>query len=58
MVHHLTAFPLFERIPDEELKGDPIVQQVRTSTEEGKKVERNKGEKWLACFRRLEGPVR
>jgi tRNA (guanine-N7-)-methyltransferase len=26
------------------------------STEEGKKVERNKGDKWVACFRRKEDP--
>lgn len=32
--------------------------QVRTSTEEGKKVERNKGAKYLACYRRLDGPSR
>ena len=58
MVHHLTAFPLFDRIPNEELDGDPVVEQVKTSTEEGKKVERNSGDKFLACFRRLENPER
>ncbi|KAF9516909.1 hypothetical protein BS47DRAFT_1436689 [Hydnum rufescens UP504] len=58
MVHHLTAFPLFERIPNEELDGDPVVEQVKTSTEEGKKVQRNNGDKFLACFRRLEDPKR
>ncbi|GAA93878.1 uncharacterized protein L969DRAFT_84675 [Mixia osmundae IAM 14324] len=54
MVKHLDAFPLFERIPDEELRNDKIVELVRTSTEEGKKVERNSGDKYLACYRRLE----
>jgi tRNA (guanine-N7-)-methyltransferase len=58
MVHHLTAFPLFERITNEELDGDPVVEQVKTSTEEGKKVQRNNGDKFLACFRRLEDPKR
>ncbi|KAG9015347.1 tRNA (guanine-N(7)-)-methyltransferase (tRNA(m7G46)-methyltransferase) [Tulasnella sp. JGI-2019a] len=58
MVKHLDEFPLFERIIDQELEGDVIVEQVRTSTEEGKKVERNKGTKYLACYRRLDGPTR
>lgn len=75
MVQHLDAFPLFERIPDEELAGDVVVEhvsccvflanfvadvgaQVRTATEEGKKVERKGGQKYLACYRRLEGPTR
>lgn len=59
MVKHLSAFPLFERIPNDapELLADPVVEAVRVSTEEGKKVERNKGSKWLACFRRREDPV-
>ena len=57
MVKHLEEFPLFERVSEEELrkegKGD-VLDAVRQSTEEGKKVERNKGDKWLACFRRIE----
>ena len=52
MVSHLDPFPAFERIPEVELEGDPIVEQVRTSTEEGKKVERNEGVKLLAVYRR------
>jgi len=58
MVQHLNAFPLFERISDEELAGDIVVEHVRTATEEGKKVERKGGQKYLACYRRLEGPTR
>jgi len=58
MAHHLSAFPLFELIPLDDLKDDPVVEQIKTSTEEGKKVERNGGEKWVACFRRLADPVR
>lgn len=53
---HLTAFPLFEPVDEESLRAEgkgPIVDAVYTSTEEGKKVERNGGEKWLACFRRV-----
>ncbi|CAG8528036.1 7342_t:CDS:2 [Racocetra persica] len=53
MVKHLDEHPLFERIPDEEVEKDPVIPIVRTETEEGKKVERNKGEKFLSCYRRI-----
>ncbi|KAJ1667126.1 tRNA (guanine-N(7)-)-methyltransferase (tRNA(m7G46)-methyltransferase) [Coemansia sp. RSA 1813] len=56
-VKHLDAFPLFERIPDAELENDPAIPCVVNSTEEGKKVARNKGEKHLACYRRIEDPA-
>jgi len=74
MVHHLTEFPLFEYIPTEELEenvnhegddkhgsnggGDPIIDLIRNATEEGKKVSRKNGEKFVACFRRRVGPQR
>ncbi|KAI9505204.1 guanine-N-7 methyltransferase [Coemansia spiralis] len=54
---HLDAFPLFERIPDDELENDPAVPCVINSTEEGKKVARNNGSKYLACYRRIEDPA-
>jgi tRNA (guanine-N7-)-methyltransferase len=57
MEAHLSAFPLFESVDAETLRAEgkgPILDAVWNSTEEGKKVERNKGEKWLACFRRME----
>ena len=56
---HLSAFPLFESVDTETLRAEgkgPMLDAVWNSTEEGKKVERNKGEKWLACFRRIEIP--
>lgn len=56
MVSHLEGFPLFERVAGEELVDDPIVEQVRTSTEEGKKVERNNGLKLVAVYRRIGAP--
>ncbi len=56
MVEHLTAHPSFERIPDEEAEADQYVQVMRQETEEGKKVERNKGNKFVALFRRREDP--
>jgi tRNA (guanine-N7-)-methyltransferase len=57
MAHHLHKHPLFAYIPTEELADDPILRAARTSTEEGIKVERNKGDKYVACFRRLDDPV-
>lgn len=58
MVKHLTAFPLFRRIPDDDpmLKEDPCVDAVMYSTEEGRKVERNAGDKFFAAFVRLDNP--
>lgn len=56
MVQHLEAHPSFERIPEEEQEADACVQVMRTETEEGKKVERNKGPKFVALFRRMEDP--
>ena len=47
--HH----PLFERIPEEELAKDPCVHAMKTETEEGKKVERNGGNKHYAVYRRI-----
>jgi len=57
MKAHLDGFPLFESVSEDALRAEgkgPILDAVYTSTEEGKKVERNGGEKWLACFRRIE----
>ncbi|KAF5341840.1 hypothetical protein D9611_001732 [Ephemerocybe angulata] len=54
---HLTNFPLFEPVDEDTLRAEgkgTIIDAVYRSTEEGKKVESNKGEKWLACFRRIE----
>ncbi|KAF8962683.1 putative methyltransferase [Flammula alnicola] len=59
MTTHLSAFPLFQPVDEETLRSEgkgPIIDAVYTSTEEGKKVERNGGDKWLACFRRVEVP--
>src|SRR5882757_9454047 len=56
MKAHLSAFPLFESVDTETLRAEgkgPILDAVYASTEEGKKVGRNGGNKWLACFRRI-----
>lgn len=57
MVGHLEAHPSFERIGEEEQESDGCVAIMRSKTEEGQKVERNQGEKFVALFRRLEDPA-
>ncbi|CAE1325128.1 trmB [Acanthosepion pharaonis] len=56
MVKHFEEFPLFERVQDDELQNDIIVEKLYDSTEEGQKVTRNKGNKFLAVFRRIADP--
>src|SRR4051812_10385282 len=56
MVQHLDAHPLFERVSEAEQEADECVKIMKVETEEGKKVERNKGQKFVALFRRLEDP--
>ncbi|KAJ3382289.1 tRNA (guanine-N(7)-)-methyltransferase (tRNA(m7G46)-methyltransferase) [Lobulomyces angularis] len=50
MVKHLDKHPLFKKMTQEELDNDICINCVMTETEEGKKVERNKGDKFLACY--------
>ncbi|KAH7095415.1 putative methyltransferase-domain-containing protein [Paraphoma chrysanthemicola] len=65
MKEHFEKHPSFERVEEvfengagEEGEGmDACVRIMRTETEEGKKVERNKGLKFVACFRRVEDPA-
>lgn len=47
---------LWERVGQEELDADPCVKVMSEETEEGKKVTRNKGNKYIAVFRRKENP--
>lgn len=56
MVKHLEEHPMFERLSKEWEKQDKCVSIMWNSTEEGKKVTRNKGSKWVACFKRLSTP--
>ena len=56
MVEHLEAHPSFERVSEEDEQSDECVQIMSTETEEGKKVIRNNGQKFIALYRRLEDP--
>ncbi|KAK0920365.1 tRNA (guanine-N(7)-)-methyltransferase (tRNA(m7G46)-methyltransferase) [Friedmanniomyces endolithicus] len=53
---HFEGHASFERVGEEELEGDECVETMRRETEEGKKVERNGGRKFVVVFRRLEDP--
>lgn len=55
MRDHLRQHPSFERLTPEEEANDFCVADMR-DTDEGKKVSRNGGTKYIACFRRLEDP--
>jgi tRNA (guanine-N7-)-methyltransferase len=57
MVEHLTAHASFERVSEVEQEADECVAVMREETEEGKKVSRNNGNKYVALFRRCEDPA-
>ena len=56
MVGHFEGHASFERVAEEEVDADGCVAVMRRETEEGKKVERNGGEKYVALFRRKRDP--
>lgn len=56
IVSHLDAHPSFSRLSAEEEREDDCVELMINETEEGKKVKRNGGQKFVALFRRLEDP--
>ena len=53
MTNCLNAHPLFKRIDNTELENDPVIECITNSTEEGKKVARNNGDKYWAVYRRI-----
>ena len=57
MVKHCEAHPLFSRVAEEDLQGDPVISHILNSTEEGIKVARNQGSKWYAVYKRVLDPV-
>ncbi|ODV95588.1 hypothetical protein PACTADRAFT_50288 [Pachysolen tannophilus NRRL Y-2460] len=56
MVKHLEEHPLFERLDKNWESQDECVKIMLNSTEEGKKVTRNNGSKFVACYKRLNNP--
>ena len=57
MTGHLEEHPLFQRLPVTEESNDPVVPLLFESTEEGKKVTRMGGNKYIAVFTRLPNPL-
>lgn len=56
MKQHLDQHPMFERLDPEQENQDPCVEIMTHATEEGKKVARNNGSKYIACYTRLPNP--
>lgn len=54
IVKHFNEHPLFNRKLEDELKSDPVIEKLYNSSEEGQKVSRNNGDKFLAVFQRIE----
>ena len=51
---HLEGHSMWRRLGEKELENDICVKLIWGETEEGKKVERNKGSKFVNVFERLE----
>eukprot|EP00249_Psilotum_nudum_P017344 c26273_g1_i1 orf=526-1449(-) len=49
----LDMHPLFEEMPALEQESDPVVELLKTATEEGKKVLRNNGKSFQFAYRRV-----
>ena len=56
IVGHLSASPLFERLPNKDLQADPAVPAL-IRTDEGLKVTRNNGNMYIAVFRKRSDPL-
>lgn len=54
MVKHFEDHPLFQRVSQDNLINDVVISKLFDSSEEGKKVTRNNGDKFLAVFKRIK----
>lgn len=50
---HLSENKLFIRVDENDLKKDICIEHIINETEEGKKVARNKGNKYFCVYRRV-----
>lgn len=53
MCLHIGGHQSFERLTEEEVQQDELYDKLPESSEEGKKVTRNKGDKFIAIHRRI-----
>lgn len=58
MDRHLASHPLFAKLSEEELRADPVVPLLISSSEEAQKVERNGGTTYQAIYRRISSNLR
>lgn len=56
MVGHFNDHPLFHSVDSVSFDDDPVVSKLFDSTEEGKKVTRNGGQKFIAVYVRIDDP--
>lgn len=49
----LESHPMFEALTEKELEADPVVELLKSATEEGQKVARNEGQTFQAVYRRI-----
>ena len=56
MVGHFNSHPLFQQLDSESMNEDEVVGKLFDSTEEGKKVTRNGGQKFIAVYVRIDDP--
>jgi len=54
-VEHLEMHPLFEKVPEDEVKTDPCIEFMTKGTDEAKKVIRNEGSMWYSVYRKRGG---
>ena len=52
-VSQLDSHPLFKRLPEDQILQDPCVQMMLHETEEGKKIDRNLGQKFYYVWERI-----
>lgn len=54
MQQHLDEHPLFERVPEEELKNDILIPYISKSSEDGQRTDAQRKEKYLAVYRKIQ----
>jgi len=50
---HMSQNKLFKKVPEEEYEQDICIKLIHDETEEGKKVARNNGSKYIAVYEKI-----
>ncbi len=56
-MEHLLKHTMFRQMSEEEIKDDPCIELMKTSSEESKKVDNKKGDKYYAVFERIDDQI-